>query len=43
MMMLRLLLLKLKRAVAYGADEVDLVFPYRALIAGNAAGGGRDG
>ncbi|MEI6894313.1 MAG: deoxyribose-phosphate aldolase [Colwellia sp.] len=22
-------------AVAYGADEVDLVFPYRALIAGN--------
>jgi deoxyribose-phosphate aldolase len=23
-------------AVAYGADEVDLVFPYRALIQGNA-------
>ncbi len=25
-----------KAAVAYGADEVDLVFPYRALIAGDA-------
>jgi deoxyribose-phosphate aldolase len=25
-----------KAAVAYGADEVDLVFPYRALMAGNA-------
>ncbi|CAG19051.1 deoxyribose-phosphate aldolase [Photobacterium profundum] len=25
-----------KAAVAYGADEVDVVFPYRALIAGNA-------
>ncbi|CAM2934732.1 deoxyribose-phosphate aldolase [Moritella viscosa] len=24
-----------KAAVAYGADEVDVVFPYRALIAGN--------
>jgi deoxyribose-phosphate aldolase len=24
-------------AVAYGADEVDLVFPYRALMAGNEA------
>lgn len=24
-----------KAAVAYGADEVDLVFPYRALIEGN--------
>ncbi len=24
-----------KAAVAYGADEVDLVFPYRALIQGN--------
>ncbi len=24
-----------KAAIAYGADEVDLVFPYRALIAGN--------
>ncbi|MGL1957240.1 MAG: deoxyribose-phosphate aldolase [Colwellia sp.] len=24
-----------KAAVAYGADEVDLVFPYKALIAGN--------
>ncbi|MCT8594314.1 integrase arm-type DNA-binding domain-containing protein, partial [Glaesserella parasuis] len=23
-----------KAAVAYGADEVDVVFPYRALIAG---------
>ncbi|WJV63174.1 deoxyribose-phosphate aldolase [Pectobacteriaceae bacterium C52] len=23
-------------AIAYGADEVDVVFPYRALIAGNA-------
>ncbi len=28
-----------KAAVAYGADEVDLVFPYRALIAGNATVG----
>lgn len=28
-----------KAAVAYGADEVDLVFPYRALIAGNAVVG----
>lgn len=25
-----------KAAVAYGADEVDVVFPYRALISGNA-------
>lgn len=25
-----------KAAVAYGADEVDVVFPYNALIAGNA-------
>jgi deoxyribose-phosphate aldolase len=25
-----------KAAVAYGADEVDVVFPYRALIAGNS-------
>ncbi|XYQ55628.1 deoxyribose-phosphate aldolase [Pectobacterium carotovorum] len=25
-----------KAAIAYGADEVDVVFPYRALIAGNA-------
>ncbi|MDY4315628.1 deoxyribose-phosphate aldolase [Pectobacterium actinidiae] len=25
-----------KVAIAYGADEVDVVFPYRALIAGNA-------
>jgi len=24
-----------RTAVAYGADEVDLVFPYRALLAGN--------
>ena len=24
-----------KAAVAYGADEVDVVFPYRALLAGN--------
>ena len=24
-----------KAAVAYGADEVDVVFPYRALVAGN--------
>ncbi len=24
-----------REAVAYGADEVDVVFPYRALIAGN--------
>ncbi|MEG3755343.1 deoxyribose-phosphate aldolase [Psychromonas arctica] len=28
-----------KAAVAYGADEVDLVFPYKALIAGNASVG----
>src|SRR5271167_5024789 len=26
-------------AVAQGADEVDVVFPYRALLAGDAAGG----
>jgi len=26
-------------AVAYGADEVDVVFPYKALIAGNAGVG----
>ena len=25
-----------RAAVAYGADEVDLVFPYKALIAGNS-------
>ncbi|MCH5049302.1 deoxyribose-phosphate aldolase [Pectobacterium aquaticum] len=25
-----------KAAIAYGAEEVDVVFPYRALIAGNA-------
>lgn len=25
-----------RAAVAYGADEVDVVFPYKALIAGNA-------
>ncbi|WP_318489926.1 deoxyribose-phosphate aldolase [Photobacterium leiognathi] len=25
-----------KAAVAYGADEVDVVFPYRSLMAGNA-------
>ena len=25
-----------RAAVAYGADEVDVVFPYRALIAGNS-------
>lgn len=25
-----------RAAVAYGADEVDLVFPYRALMAGNS-------
>jgi deoxyribose-phosphate aldolase len=25
-----------RAALAYGADEVDVVFPYRALIAGNA-------
>ncbi|MBO1271519.1 deoxyribose-phosphate aldolase [Shewanella sp. 4t3-1-2LB] len=28
-------LLETKAAVAYGADEVDVVFPYRALMAGN--------
>ncbi|SFZ98276.1 Deoxyribose-phosphate aldolase [hydrothermal vent metagenome] len=27
--------LETKAAVAYGADEVDVVFPYKALIAGN--------
>ncbi len=26
-----------RAAIAYGADEVDVVFPYRALMAGNAA------
>lgn len=26
-----------RAAIAYGADEVDVVFPYRALLAGNAA------
>ncbi|SEL74964.1 deoxyribose-phosphate aldolase [Colwellia chukchiensis] len=26
-----------KAAIAYGADEVDVVFPYRALIAGNSS------
>lgn len=26
-----------KAAIAYGADEVDVVFPYRTLIAGNEA------
>ncbi|STU75921.1 deoxyribose-phosphate aldolase [Klebsiella pneumoniae] len=26
---------KTRAAIAYGADEVDVVFPYRALIAGN--------
>lgn len=28
-----------KAALAYGADEVDVVFPYRALISGNEAVG----
>ncbi len=28
-----------RAAVAYGADEVDVVFPYRALMAGDAASG----
>lgn len=28
-----------KAAVAYGADEVDVVFPYKALIAGNESVG----
>ncbi|EKO3987739.1 deoxyribose-phosphate aldolase [Vibrio fluvialis] len=28
-----------KAAVAYGADEVDVVFPYRALMAGNEQAG----
>ncbi|KAK2962742.1 putative Deoxyribose-phosphate aldolase [Blattamonas nauphoetae] len=27
--------LETKASIAYGADEVDVVFPYRALIAGN--------
>ncbi|MEA9392907.1 deoxyribose-phosphate aldolase [Acerihabitans sp. TG2] len=28
-----------RAAIAYGADEVDVVFPYRALMAGNASVG----
>lgn len=28
-----------RAAIAYGADEVDVVFPWRALLAGNAAVG----
>lgn len=28
-----------RAAIAYGADEVDVVFPYRALIAGNTQAG----
>ena len=28
-----------KAAIAYGADEIDVVFPYRTLIAGNEAMG----
>ncbi|NCB61232.1 MAG: deoxyribose-phosphate aldolase, partial [Gammaproteobacteria bacterium] len=28
-----------RAAVAYGADEVDVVFPYRALMAGNTTVG----
>lgn len=28
-----------RAAIAYGADEVDVVFPYRALLTGNAAVG----
>ena len=33
---LEIALAETRAAVAYGADEVDLVFPYRALIAGDA-------
>ncbi|ABM04567.1 2-deoxyribose-5-phosphate aldolase, NAD(P)-linked [Psychromonas ingrahamii 37] len=33
---LNIALAETRAAVAYGADEVDLVFPYRALIEGNA-------
>tara|TARA_R110001583_G_scaffold6618_6_gene33620 strand:- start:4343 stop:5116 length:774 start_codon:yes stop_codon:yes gene_type:complete len=32
---LEIALAETRAAVAYGADEVDVVFPYRALIAGN--------
>ena len=32
---LNIALAETRAAVAYGADEVDLVFPYRALMAGN--------
>ncbi len=32
---LQIALAETKAAIAYGADEVDLVFPYQALIAGN--------
>lgn len=33
---LEIALAETRAAIAYGADEVDLVFPYRALIGGNA-------
>ncbi len=33
---LEIALAETRAAVAYGADEVDVVFPYRALIAGNS-------
>jgi len=33
---LAIALAETRAAVAYGADEVDLVFPYRALMAGNS-------
>jgi deoxyribose-phosphate aldolase len=33
---LNIALAETRAAVAYGADEVDVVFPYRALIAGNS-------
>ncbi|QBJ09141.1 deoxyribose-phosphate aldolase [Rahnella aquatilis] len=32
---LEIALAETRAAIAYGADEVDVVFPYRALIAGN--------
>ncbi|WP_094752470.1 deoxyribose-phosphate aldolase [Psychromonas sp. CD1] len=33
---LEIALAETRAAVAYGADEIDVVFPYRALIAGNS-------
>ncbi|MBI3286135.1 MAG: deoxyribose-phosphate aldolase [Burkholderiales bacterium] len=36
---LEVALAETRAAIAYGADEVDLVFPYRALMAGDAVTG----